>query len=118
MFALLGLILALALAIALAPIILGALGTMFALIFTFILWAAAGFPDNTPKDTRPTAVQAAPAAPEGEDDPFEQMMEWERQDNERRRAYRALQRGKDRARLLDAQRRTHSADDEVDHAEP
>lgn len=107
------------LAIALAPIILGVIGTMFGLIFTFILWAIAGFPDNTPKDTRPTAAQVAPASSEDAgDDPMEQLMEWERQDNARRRAYRTEQRRKDRTRLLEAQRRTHAAEDEVDHAEP
>ncbi len=116
MIALFVFIFAIALAIALAPLILGAIGTMFGLLFTFLLWAYAGFPDNTPKNTRPTAVQSAPAA--AEHDPMEQLEEWERQDNARRRAYRASERRKQQGRLLDAQRRTHSAEDEVDHEEP
>lgn len=114
----LGFIIALALAIALAPIILGVIGTMLGLIFTFILWAAAGFPDNTPKDTRPKAAVTAPADADAGEDPMRQLMEWEREDAERNRAYQAKQRAKARQRLLDAQRRTHLADDEVNHADP
>jgi hypothetical protein len=108
-------ILSLALAIALAPLILGAIGTMFALLFTFLLWAFAGFPDNTPKDTRPTHSQVAPA--DAESDPMEQLLEWERQDRQRARSHRVARRRRDEAALLDAQRRDAEAE-EYGHEEP
>jgi hypothetical protein len=112
MFGLFILALLVALAVALAPVILGVLGTMIGLFFTFILWAIAGFPDNTPRDTRPAAAQVAPAAPvEAEEDPMVQLREWEEQDRARARQYRAAQRRKTERALLDAQKR-------VSHDEP
>jgi len=98
-------IVSLAIAIALAPLILGAIGSMFALLFTFLLWAFAGFPDNTPKDTRPTHSQVAPV--DAESDPMEQLLEWERQDRQRARSHRVARKRHEDAALLDAQGRSH-----------
>ncbi len=121
MFALFIFVLIIALAVALAPIILGVIGTMLGLFLTFCLWAFAGFPDNAPKDTRPAASQHGPAdrlrpgermlAPDpawGDVEPTPSAIDhfdaWEREDAERNRAYRQ------KARLLDAQKRVHHDD--------
>jgi hypothetical protein len=55
MLFLLGLIIVIALAIALAPIILGVIGTMLALLFTALLYLAAGCPRH--EAPKPTAAE-------------------------------------------------------------
>lgn len=127
MIALLGLILAIALAIAIAPFILGALGTMFGLIFTFILWAIAGFPE-------PKSVERTPQEQAAFEAPMRQLEEWAEEDEVRAlqnraekaakkaadavkaRAHRARQRAE--KALLDGQMRDPQAIEEHGHAEP
>lgn len=82
MFALFFIVLIIAIAVALAPIILGVIGTMLALIATFILWAIAGFPDNPSHPVKDPKGEAA----------VEQLEAWEREDAER-----ALQHARDAA---------------------
>ncbi len=118
-----------ALLVTLAPAILGVIGTMLGLFFTFILWAIAGFPDNTPRDTRPKAAVVAPA----EEDPMLQLEAWERQDRARRAQARDAgfdyygsfmrerarqERAKARRALLDAQKRVDAAIERRGHGEP
>lgn len=119
MFAILGFIIVLALAIALAPIILGVIGSMLALFLTAVLYIFAGCPDNTPRP-KSAAEQAA------DDAPYQQLLEYERQDAERaakHAAEKAQKAGKAAARkaresiergLLDAQKRVR---EEWHHAE-
>jgi hypothetical protein len=69
MLALLGFILALALAIAIAPFILGFIGTMLALLFTALLYLAAGCPKH--EAPKPSPAQQAEA-----DRNIEQIEAW------------------------------------------
>lgn len=119
---LIGLIIALAVAIALAPIILGVIGTMLGLLFTALLYLFAGCPHHEPRKLTPQE-QAE------QDAPYRQLLEWDRQDAERaaeRAADKAQRAGKAAARrtretidaaLLDAQRRVRPPEDHG-HAEP
>lgn len=126
MIALFMFVLAIALAIALAPIILGVLGTMLSLLFTALLYLFAGCPHpGQTKHADPPAAAAPEASPRPEKDPLEQLEEWSRQDA-RRAADKALRAGKAAARkaresidrgVLDAQRRAHEHW-EAGHAEP
>ena len=75
MFALLGFILALALAIALAPFILGAIGTMLALLFTALLYLAAGCPKHE-------APKPSPAKQAESDRNIEQIEAWREEDRQ------------------------------------
>lgn len=77
MFALLGLILVIAIAVALAPIILGVLGAMLGLLLTAILYMAAGCPH--PQASKPSAEEQ-----ERNDRTMQQLDAWEKQDEARR----------------------------------
>ncbi len=128
MFAFLALILALALAIALAPFILGAIATMLGLVFTFILWAIAGFPDP------PAAAKRSPSEQAAFEAPMRQLEEWAEEDEVRalqqkaekaqKRASEAVRahalRGARRAEkaLLDAQARDPESHGDSGHAQP
>lgn len=126
MIALFMFVLIIALAIALAPIILGVVGSMLTLLLTALLYLFAGCPDNAQhKPTTPPAVLAPEASQKPDNDPLEQLEEWSRQDA-KRAADKALRVGKAAARkaresidrgLLDAQRRAHEHW-EAGHAEP
>lgn len=121
MMAFLLFIVALALAIALAPIIIGVIGSMLALLFTALLYLFAGCPDNTPR--KPTPAEQAEA-----EAPFRQMQEWAKEDAERaakHAAEKAQRVGKAAARraresieagLLEAQKRVHDAAEDYGHA--
>jgi hypothetical protein len=75
--ALLGLILVIAIAVALAPIILGVIGTMLALLLTAILYMAAGCPAT--HASKPSAADQAE-----QDETMRQLDAWDVQDKARR----------------------------------
>lgn len=113
-------VLIIALAIAIAPFILGVLGTMLGLILTFILWAFAGFPDNPSHPVKDPKGEAA----------IEQLEKWEAEDTARELEHRAREAakavkarvGRVRARaarsLGDAQARDPEALEGMGHDEP
>lgn len=120
-------VLIIAIAIALAPIIIGALGTMFGILFTFILWAIAGFPE-------PKSVERTPEEQAAFEAPMRQLEEWAEEDEVRalqHRAEKAAKRATEAARaaalratrraekaLLDAQARDPQAHGDSGHAQP